>query len=555
MKKISLLALSNLAIKTSSFGQYSLTLCTDKAFMFNGKRFFRLGFIILFILFASSTYGTNTILDNRVFNSTDVTNIIRDAINSTADTVLIKNVGGPWIVQPITIFNKENKTIIFEEGVVLQAKSGAFTLDNGTLFKLKDCSNIKIYGYGATFHMLKSEYTEGEHRHAIDLSDCNNITIAGLLVNDSGGDGLIITGYAGGTNNQYFCNNIYVVDCVFDNNRRQGCSIISAKNVLIDNCTFSNTKGTLPENGIDIEPDHHDDLVQNIRIRKCRFTNNFGPGLSFGFYRLTSASPPVSVSVDDCYFSYNRDASNIYQPAEISYTEPKNENLTGLITFNRCFVDGSQWPAVAATKSAHNMPLVFNDCVFKDVSKNPEYRYNYPIWIEVQAYDDPINYLGGISFTKSTLKYSSNFKFARINGWSNSPGAKNISMDLTVIHPTLNTVANNSAEFSNVLSQVNVNFDIKYLNDFPTKRLTLGSISSEVISKKNCTRKEILLSSTTASSFPIAINYAISGTASNRIDYHQLKGFMLLEQNTIQSLDSLHTINPQLNNKTLSVLL
>ncbi|MBD2768005.1 right-handed parallel beta-helix repeat-containing protein [Hymenobacter sp. BT664] len=541
-----------IAVTRLGFGQSASSTHSDDTALANGKAFARFGFIVLLILTTFSSYGTKIVLDAQVFNSTDVTTIVRNAINSSADTIVVKNTGSPWIVQPITIFNKSNKTIIFDYGVTLKAKSGAFADTYATLLKLNTCANFKIIGYGATFEMIKSEYLDGEFRHAIDLTDCNNISISGLLVKDSGGDGLILMGWEGG---QYFCNNVRITDCVFDNNKRQGCSIISAKNVFIENCTFSNTKGTPPGSGIDIEPDSEDEFVENIQIRKCKFTNNFGPGLSFGFYKLTSASR-ISVSVDDCYFSYNCDPlAEIYQGAEISYTEPKNENLTGLITFNRCFVDGSYRPAFAASKSAHNMPLIFNDCVFKNVSQSTNLPYNYPIWLEVQDYRDPIQYLGGITFARSTLEYRTNYKFAWINGWNNSPGAKDINIDLTVIHPTLNTVANNSAVFSNVLSQVNVNLNIRYLSSMPSKSLTLTNTDNDTISKRICTKKSISLSSPTASSLPIALNYTVTGTASNRIDYHQLKGFMLLKQNTTQSSDTLQAINPQLNSSNLSAIL
>ncbi|TAG50896.1 MAG: right-handed parallel beta-helix repeat-containing protein [Cytophagales bacterium] len=386
---------------------------------------------VLLVFFAlmggfSKTYASKTILGASVFNPTDVTNEIRNAINSSVDTVIIQNVGQPWIVQPLTFFNKDAITIIFEPGVILQAKSGAFTQTYATLFKLKDCTNFKIYGYGATFKMLKTEYTTGEWRHAVDLSDCTNITIAGLMVNDSGGDGLLITGYAGGTNNQNFCENIYVVNCVFDNNRRQGCSIISAKNVLIENCTFSNTKGTLPEAGLDIEPDFPEQFVQNIKIRKCRFTNNYGAGLVFAFHLLNSSSPTVSVTVENSYFSFNHDITNVYATTEIQLSEAPNVNLTGQIVFNKCFVDGSNWTSFYVNKGNNGLTAAFNDCVFKDVSQNTANVYNNPIWIEIPGdYVSPLNYyLGGITFTNSLLTYSTNYKFAWINGWTNLPGAK-----------------------------------------------------------------------------------------------------------------------------------
>ena len=40
-----------------------------------------------------------------------------------------------------------------------------------------------------------------------------------------------------------------------DNNRRQGLSIVEADGVLVTDSIFSNTHGTRPSAGIDLEPD------------------------------------------------------------------------------------------------------------------------------------------------------------------------------------------------------------------------------------------------------------------------------------------------------------
>jgi hypothetical protein len=67
-------------------------------------------------------------------------------------------------------------------------------------------------------------------------------------------------------------------------NRRQGCSIISARNVWFDIALSAIPGGPLPEAGVDIEREGEDEYAQNINFNKCRFVNNHGQGLSLALY-------------------------------------------------------------------------------------------------------------------------------------------------------------------------------------------------------------------------------------------------------------------------------
>jgi polygalacturonase len=58
-----------------------------------------------------------------------------------------------------------------------------------------------------------------------------------------------------------------------DHNRRQGLSIAAADGVVVRRSRFSNTRGTAPESGIDLEPDHGN-TVTNLRISECTFVDN-----------------------------------------------------------------------------------------------------------------------------------------------------------------------------------------------------------------------------------------------------------------------------------------
>jgi hypothetical protein len=71
-----------------------------------------------------------------------------------------------------------------------------------------------------------------------------------------------------------------VIDgCVSTNNRRQGCSIVDGVGVKLVNSEFSNTNGTSPQCGVDIEPEPGQ-VCKNVLIDNCRFPSNAKYGIN-----------------------------------------------------------------------------------------------------------------------------------------------------------------------------------------------------------------------------------------------------------------------------------
>ena len=135
----------------------------------------------------------------------------------------------------------------------------------------------------------RSPYKHAEWRHVINLHSCGNIKILGLTLTESGGDGIYLgTGKAGVTNKD-----ILIRDVVCDKNYRQGISVITAENLLIENTMLSNTDGTAPRAGIDFEPNGPTERVVNCVMRNCVAQNNAGCGFVAYIPTLDATSAPV----------------------------------------------------------------------------------------------------------------------------------------------------------------------------------------------------------------------------------------------------------------------
>lgn len=103
---------------------------------------------------------------------------------------------------------------------------------------------------------------------------------------------------------------------ICDDNYRQGVSVISVRNLLIENCTLQNTEGAAPAAGIDFEPNKPDEFLINCVMRNCTMKGNAGFGFVAAIHYLTPESEPISLCVENCTSDANKKGSVwVHSPA------------------------------------------------------------------------------------------------------------------------------------------------------------------------------------------------------------------------------------------------
>ncbi len=478
------------------------------------------------------------------FTAGDATTAFQNAILSSADTIMVDLQSSDWIVGPGKFTDLQNKTIIFDPGVILKAKPGAFPDNGDCLINLVRAKNIKIIGYGATFQMQKAEYAaldDGEWRHCLAINNSSDVEVYGLSIKDSGGDGLYVSGDTWyGT--QLYSENILLKDIWCDNHYRQGISVISAQHLLVQNCWFNNTKGTLPMSGVDLEPDKKFHRMVDVVFDKCRFTGNFGNGIQLSFGNLDSTSIPVDIVFRDCYVSDNHDIDHPYAAAEIQAVG----EVRGSAVFERCMVENSNWTAVFIRKPADSYFIDFKDCVFKNVSQNTTAsQYNNPIWLEVTDYSNPCPRFGGAAFTDCLLEFNTDYDF--LNTYGNidtSPGLGNVQLNnLTVIHPDASLTYNTSNGGGSPSSDCR--FDFQVYTEAPSAILTF--VAEKDLNE--CSNKNGVLElglTPEDKSYPIGISYDVTGTARQGTDFGLMNGVMVIPAHGLFQTDTLRILDDNL---------
>jgi hypothetical protein len=205
-------------------------------------------------------------------------NAALDATHQRATTLVIDQQPGDWVTGPLLIGPDPAHpkgsfplTVLFEPGVTVRALAGAY--DGQVLADIVDVclitvaapdagglvSGVSFLGYGATLAMNKPEYNAGEWRHVLAVLSCDTITVEGLTLRDSGGDGIYLGVRYNKAHNaaigQPYNSNVTLCNVRCDNNRRNALSVISVDGLLIESCVLSGSFGTPPMAGIDFEPD------------------------------------------------------------------------------------------------------------------------------------------------------------------------------------------------------------------------------------------------------------------------------------------------------------
>ena len=303
------------------------------------------------------------------FDKEDSTFYLQAAIDSGVPRLIVEKMGSPWIVTPIKAVS--NQHLVFEPGAVLLAKRGEFVGLNDRLLSLNGVENVRITGHGAKLRMWRDDYARGkdgkgrdyrrgEWRHALSVSGSRNVVLEGLTFVESGGDGIYISSPTPETTSR----DIVIRDCVCDRHHRQGMSVISAENLLVENCVFSNTKGTAPEAGVDFEPNKAGERLVNCVLRNCVSENNSGNGFEIALFKSRNVTPPCSIRFENCRTIRDRCGIKIITRCRAA----DGDYPTGRIDFVGCTVSKSRYEAVEIVQNPKNaIDVSLTGCTFESI--------------------------------------------------------------------------------------------------------------------------------------------------------------------------------------------
>lgn len=187
-------------------------------------------------------------------------------------------------------------TKIWAYGATVKATSAG---SSDRVVVCSDVSNILILGLTIDGNKAAFGGTT-EQRHGFHLVGASNVKLMDVNASSCKGDGLYT-----GRGTSAGCSNVIVERGVFNANHRNAFSVVDITGGRFTDCDFTNTDGTTPEDGVDIEPNVTANTITDLVFTRCRINGNSGDGV--GLNRLsTGVTPTVSnIKFVDCSIKNN----------------------------------------------------------------------------------------------------------------------------------------------------------------------------------------------------------------------------------------------------------
>ena len=333
------------------------------------------------------------------FDARDSTEFLQAAIRSGVRRLIIDRQDSPWVTRPLT--GVSDQEIVFERGVELVALRGAFRSKGECLLTFNGCERVALRGMKdaagerPVIRMLKADYQSGDYepsewRHGLSLLSCRDVRIEDLRIEQTGGDGI----YLGVAASQRPNLDVVIrgVDC--HDNHRQGISVISAKNLLIDGCQLRHTKGTDPQAGIDFEPNSPSDELVNCVVKNTVASGNAGTGFQICTQSMAGRSKPISIVLENCLSRENLQHA-------IHLVSAVKDPPSGELVIRQFLAERDAMAGLSVQFNPFDaVRLTLSDVTFRDCAQND--LFFRPIY--VQGTDIPGRPAGGLRLERVTVK-------------------------------------------------------------------------------------------------------------------------------------------------------
>ena len=325
------------------------------------RRLLPLGWAALGVACAFAAAKEEVKVSDFGWDAEDATRYVQAALDSGARRVVFDRQAGPWIVTPVKA--RSDTDIVFEDGVELVAKRGEFHGLYDYLLDFSGVTNVSLVGRGGkggTLRMHKADYQTdayrpSEWRYALAICGAVNVRVENMSFVSSGGDGICIGGMKGGLG---YSRDVVIRRCVCDDNHRQGISVVSAENLLIEDTTLKNTRGTPPQAGIDFEPDHSGHRMSNCTMRRCVIEGNEACGVLIYLAQQNERSAQIGITVADTVVRGNGYGAQVTVGGKNRYANPP----AGAIVFTNCAFSSGREGFLTVYGKPTGFPLAFVDC-------------------------------------------------------------------------------------------------------------------------------------------------------------------------------------------------
>lgn len=231
----------------------------------------------------------------------DDTGALQEAIDRLAGTGGVVEVpAGHYLIDPLRSVRMRSRVDLrLAPGARLVAKPNA--APRAYVLFADRVTDVEISGGEILGERDSHQGTKGEWGHGLMIRGSSRVTVRNLRISRCWGDGISIGAAPppkGAPRTEAVpSTDIRLEGVTCRGNRRQGLTIGRSRRVVVVGCEFSDTHGTKPEYGIDIEPDKPG-TTHDVRIERCTLRGNRGGGIQL-YLRVSG------VTIRDCTIEAN----------------------------------------------------------------------------------------------------------------------------------------------------------------------------------------------------------------------------------------------------------
>lgn len=242
-----------------------------------------------------------------------------------------------------------NTNLFIQSGTLFEITLGALPLAYDSWINLIEKDNIFISAYGVKFNMIKSDYpVGGQWNHAFYILGCKNVYIEGASANNSGGDGFYVgKRFVDGSREN---ENVTLHEVQADNNARQGISLCSGRNMALIRPRCTNSVGSSPQAGIDLEVEGPNAICENWSVVSPYTAGNKGAGIAFNPSKMVNTDRYVDIVITD-----HRDNGSTYGFHAFGGV---NGKVGGIVTIKKPFYQNNVASGILANDYGVDMPLL-----------------------------------------------------------------------------------------------------------------------------------------------------------------------------------------------------
>lgn len=438
-----------------------------------------------------------------------------------AEVVVIDDIGRDWSTRPLFL-RRSDVTVLFAEGVTVRADTSGsgYSASSASVLTVERQQNVTIIGYRAQVIGTRPKYNAGEYRMGLKVRSVQNLLVEGLTLRDTEGDGIYLGVVATDQPNR----DITVRNVVCDNNRRQGLSVVSVDQLLVEGSSFLRTNGTPPQAGIDFEPNNPGDLLTNIVLRDSVLSGNAAYQLVFALMHLDATSTPVSIVVERCLLDDPFYYPQLQVNGGLTTPVPGTIELRDLLihTTDRVGVGATSGSISSYRKGVDDVHVTLANCVIWNWGNT--FSVFRPITIGASRYNgaNPQATYGGWTFTDCLLVTD---QVPQFNAVGNMPvmvdgQPYSAPSQLTDVHGNLTVIGP-----SEVTAVLGPDPDVDLVMTAVPATSQQGALGAEVTVRfvePTTTGGDLELEFTRQGglmSAPLAVEYRLGGTAEERYDF------------------------------------